>query len=77
MLPEILLTSQLIKRFEKRFGFKPVIWHSIVSEAKRRKAFFEIANGNIKVVIGARSSLHLPYKNLGIIVIDERARWQL
>ncbi len=71
MLPEILLTSQLIKRFEKRFGFRPVIWHSIVSEAKRRKAFFDIANGKVSVVIGARSSLHLPYKNLGLIIVDE------
>ncbi len=71
MLPEILLTTQLIKRFEKHFGFKPVLWHSIVSEAKRRKAFFNIANGAAKVVIGARSSLHLPYKNLGLIIVDE------
>jgi primosomal protein N' (replication factor Y) len=71
MLPEILLTSQMIKRFEKRFGFKPMIWHSVVGEAKRRKAYFDIANGKIKVVVGARSALHLPYKNLGIIIVDE------
>ncbi len=71
MLPEIMLTSQMIKRFERRFGFKPVLWHSVVSEAKRRKSFFSIANGEAKVVIGARSALHLPYKNLGLIIVDE------
>jgi len=71
LLPEILLSSQMIKRFESRFGFTPVLWHSGITPSKRRKAFFDIARGNARVVIGARSALHLPFKDLGIIIVDE------
>lgn len=71
MLPEIFLTSQVINRYEGRFLEGAAIWHSNITEAKKRKYFFDIAKGKINVVIGARSALHLPFKNLGLIVCDE------
>lgn len=71
MLPEIALTSQLVSRFNEQFGFKPALWHSKISKKNKREIFFGIANGGVKVLIGARSSLLLPFKNLKLIVIDE------
>jgi primosomal protein N' (replication factor Y) len=71
LLPEIALTSQLCKRFEQQFGFEPDLWHSKISPAKKRDLFFRIANGSCQVLIGARSSLFLPFKNLQLIVVDE------
>ncbi len=71
MLPEILLTAQMITRFTRRFGFEPVMWHSTMGEAAKRRAFYDVANGRAKAVVGARSSLHLPYKDLGLVIVDE------
>lgn len=71
MLPEIFLTSQIVSRFEERFADDAVIWHSAISEAKKKKYFFDIINGRAKIIIGARSALQLPYHNLGLIVCDE------
>ena len=71
LLPEIFLTNQFNKRFEDYFGFKPAIWHSKISKKEKREIWQNIMNGNIKLVIGARSSLFLPFKTLGLIVVDE------
>lgn len=71
LLPEILLTTQLRSRFSRRFGFDPVIWHSSVTPAQRRDAWRGIAKGEVKLVIGARSALFLPFQPLGLIVVDE------
>ncbi|MFI3241363.1 MAG: primosomal protein N' [Alphaproteobacteria bacterium] len=71
LLPEIALTSQFIKRFEKRFGAKPLMWHSSILPKARRETFEVIATGEAKVLVGARSGLFLPFKNLGLIVVDE------
>ena len=71
MLPEIGLTNQFEKKFIEFFGFKPAIWHSGVSKKNKEIIWSGIANDKIKVVIGARSSLFLPFKNLGLIVVDE------
>jgi primosomal protein N' (replication factor Y) len=71
LLPEIALTNSIVERFKKRFGFEPIIWHSTIGDAKKRSAFLKIIRGEAKVVIGARSALHLPFKNLGTIIIDE------
>ncbi len=71
MLPEIALSSQIITRFTERFGFAPAIWNSTVTKAQKKRTLRGIISGKISVVIGARSSLFLPYINLGIIVIDE------
>ncbi len=71
LLPEISLTNQWSKRFYERFGFEPAIWHSDLPMAKRKQTWLDIANGNAKVCVGARSSLFLPYKNLASIIVDE------
>ena len=71
MLPEIALTSQFMGRFTKRFGCQPVEWHSALSPAERARAWRAAANGEARVVVGARSALFLPYHDLGLIVVDE------
>ncbi|MCV6599613.1 MAG: primosomal protein N' [Alphaproteobacteria bacterium] len=71
MLPEISLSGGFIERFEHRFGIKPYVWHSSISPAQKGKTWKGIISGKAKVIVGARSSLLLPYKNLGLIVVDE------
>ena len=71
MLPEIGLTNQFEKKFIEYFGFKPAIWHSNITKKNKEIIWSGIINGKIKVVIGARSSLFLPFKNLGLIIVDE------
>jgi len=71
LLPEIALTSQLLSRFEEQFGFKPALWHSKISKKLKREIFCGIVTGSLRVLIGARSALLLPFKNLQLIVIDE------
>ena len=71
LLPEIGLTFQFEKKFEEFFGFSPAIWHSRISKKKKKVIWSGLATGKIKVVIGARSSLFLPFKNLGEIIVDE------
>lgn len=71
MLPEIALSTQIIARFKQRFGFEPAIWNSKITKARKKRILRGIISGEVKIVIGARSSLFLPYKNLGIIIVDE------
>ncbi|MFL6724480.1 MAG: primosomal protein N' [Sphingomicrobium sp.] len=71
LLPEIALTEPFLTRFKARFGCEPVTWHSDLRSSQRRRAWRSIANGEAQVVVGARSSLFLPYPNLGLIVVDE------
>ena len=71
MLPEIFLTNDFKSRFEDFFGFEPAIWHSKITPKKKRIIWKGIISNKIKVVIGARSALLLPFKKLGIIVVDE------
>jgi primosomal protein N' (replication factor Y) len=71
MLPEIALTSQFMDRFKARFGCPPVEWHSALSAPERARAWRAAAAGEARVVVGARSALFLPYKELGLIVVDE------
>jgi len=71
LLPEIGLTGQFEKKFVEFFGFKPAVWHSGISKKKKEIIWSGITNGEIKVVIGARSSLFLPFKKLGLIIVDE------
>jgi primosomal protein N' (replication factor Y) len=71
LLPEIALTEPFLKRFSARFGHEPVAWHSGLRQSQRRRAWRAIATGDAKVVVGARSSLFLPYPELGLIVVDE------
>lgn len=71
MMPEIALTAQFIKRFESRFGAPPVVWHSNLTAARRRKIWRGVMTGDIRMVVGTRSALFLPWQNLGLIVVDE------
>jgi primosomal protein N' (replication factor Y) len=71
MMPEIALTAQFMDRFTKRFGAPPVVWHSNLTAAKRRDIWRGVASGDIRMVIGTRSALFLPWQNLGLIVVDE------
>lgn len=71
ILPEIALTQQILDRFETRFGFKSGVWHSSVTKTNKQKILKGIASGSIKIIIGARSSLFLPYKDLSLIIVDE------
>ncbi|MGD2133960.1 MAG: primosomal protein N', partial [Maricaulaceae bacterium] len=71
LLPEIALTQAIMGRFEARFGAKPAEWHSNISDAERRRAWRETAEGRARIVVGARSALFLPFANLKLIVVDE------
>lgn len=71
LLPEIVLTTQLLSRFQQQFGYLPLVWHSNISEAEKRRCYREIYYGTAKVVIGTRSALFLPYHNLRAIIVDE------
>jgi len=71
MLPEIGLTNQFEKKFIEFFGIYPAIWHSGISKKKKEIIWSGLINGEIKVVIGARSALFLPFKKLGLIIVDE------
>jgi len=71
LLPEIALTENFLRRFEARFGVPPVLWHSSLKQSERRRAWRAIVSGEAQVVVGARSALFMPYKALGLVVIDE------
>lgn len=71
LLPEISLTAQFLERFEHRFGGRPAEWHSDLGPKQRARVWRGVANGDVKVVIGARSALFLPFSNLGLIIVDE------
>ena len=71
LLPEIFLTNDFKSRFEDFFGFEPAIWHSKITPKQKRIIWKGVIKNKIKLLIGARSALLLPFKKLGIIVIDE------
>ena len=71
LLPEITLTHQWLARFEKTFGAKPVVWHSRMTPVAKARAWQAVARGEVQVVVGARSSLFLPFANLKLIIVDE------
>lgn len=71
LVPEIALTPQMIARVRNRFGDIVGVFHSMLSEGEKHDVFREIKEGNVRVVIGTRSALFLPFTSLGLIVIDE------
>ncbi|MEM9583599.1 MAG: primosomal protein N' [Pseudomonadota bacterium] len=71
LLPEIALTSEFLTRVEVRFGAKPAEWHSGVTMTERRRVWKMVGEGGAELVVGARSALFLPYRDLGLIVVDE------
>jgi primosomal protein N' (replication factor Y) len=71
LLPEIALTAEFLTRVEARFGAKPAEWHSGVTMTERRRAWKMLGQGKAQLVVGARSALFLPFRDLGLIVVDE------
>ena len=71
LIPEIALTSQFLDRFEQRFGARPGEWHSELAPKARERVWRGVAQGDVRVVVGARSALYLPFPELGLIVVDE------
>ncbi|WP_159589411.1 primosomal protein N' [Chelativorans xinjiangense] len=71
LLPEIALTQAFLERFHDRFGAKPAEWHSDIAPRKRERVWRQVAEGQVRVVAGARSALFLPFRELGLIVVDE------
>ncbi len=71
LLPEIFLTNEFKSRFEDFFGYEPAIWHSKITPKNKRIIWNGIIKNKIKLIVGARSALLLPFKKLGLIVVDE------
>jgi primosomal protein N' (replication factor Y) len=71
LLPEIALTTTFTERFTRRFGTKPGEWHSDMTPAHRSRTWRGVLKGEVRVVLGARSALFLPFRELGLIVLDE------
>jgi primosomal protein N' (replication factor Y) len=71
LMPEIALTAQFLERFARRFGVRPAEWHSGVAGRKRERCFAVVEAGEAAVVVGARSALFLPFRDLGLVVVDE------
>ncbi len=71
MLPEIALTTQIIERLQKHFGTAIGVYHSRLTPAARQDVWKSAGNGSLGVVLGVRSSLFLPFKDLGLIIVDE------
>ncbi|RCL01636.1 MAG: primosomal protein N' (replication factor Y) (superfamily II helicase) [Candidatus Tokpelaia sp. JSC085] len=71
LLPEIALTQQFLDRFYTRFGALPAGWHSDLTIRCRERIWSQVLHGHIRVVVGARSALFLPFQNLGLIIVDE------
>ena len=71
LLPEIALTSQIIRRLQRHFGGYVGIYHSKFSQNERLETWNKIRTGEIKVVLGARSAIFLPFADLGLIIADE------
>jgi primosomal protein N' (replication factor Y) len=71
MLPEIALTSQVIRRLQKHFGGYIGIYHSRFTQNERVETWHKVKNGELKVILGARSSVFLPFQDLGLVICDE------
>ncbi|PIE13473.1 MAG: primosomal protein N' [Rhodobacterales bacterium] len=71
LLPEIALSAEFMARVEARFGARPAEWHSGVTMTERRRAWKMVGQGGAQLVVGARSALFLPFRDLGLIIVDE------
>lgn len=71
LIPEIALTAEFLNRVEVRFGARPAEWHSGATMTERRRIWRMVGQGQAQLVVGARSSLFLPFQNLGLIIVDE------
>jgi primosomal protein N' (replication factor Y) len=71
LVPEIALTAPWLARFAARFGCAPIAWHSDLKASERRAAWVAVADGRARVVVGARSALFLPFRDLAVTIVDE------
>ncbi|MHA7877121.1 primosomal protein N' [Roseivivax sp.] len=71
LLPEIALSAEFLTRVEARFGARPAEWHSGVTATERRRVWHMVAENGAQLVVGARSALFLPFRDLGLVVVDE------
>ena len=71
LVPEISLTMQIVDRFYQRFGSKVAIFHSSLSEGEKYDEYHKILNGDVKIVVGTRSAIFVPFTNIGLIILDE------
>jgi primosomal protein N' (replication factor Y) len=71
LLPEIALTSQIIRRLQKNFGGYIGIYHSKFNQNERVEIWNKIKSGELKIILGARSALFLPFSDLGFVIVDE------
>ena len=71
LIPEIALSTQWVTRFENAFNFKPNIWNSGIRKSEKRLIWQSAIKGETMIVVGARSSIFLPFSNLGLIIVDE------
>lgn len=71
LLPEIALTAQIVRRLQKHFGNKIGIYHSRFSNNERVEIWHKVKSGELRILLGARSSLLLPFRELGLIILDE------
>ncbi len=71
LLPEIALSNAFLDRFKSRFGCAPALWHSALPPGQRKATWRGVAEGQTRVIVGARSALFLPYNDLGLIIVDE------
>jgi len=71
LLPEIALTHTFLDRFTKRFGTRPAEWHSDMTPVQRARVWRGVLDGTVRAVVGARSALFLPFRELGMLVLDE------
>lgn len=71
LVPEISLTPLMVQRFKERFGSLVAVLHSALSKGEKYDEWRKIQNGVVQVVVGARSAIFAPFKNIGIIIIDE------
>ena len=71
LMPEIALTAASLDRFAARFGVRPAEWHSQLTQRRRARTWKAVSQGDVSVVVGARSALFLPYADLGLIIVDE------
>ncbi|PID70326.1 primosomal protein N' [bacterium DOLZORAL124_38_8] len=75
LLPEIALTPQLIGQFQALFGAQVAVWHSKLSRREKIQTWARLQTGEVKVLIGTRSSVLIPLPNLSLIILDEEHEW--
>lgn len=71
LVPEIALTPQTLARFQSRFAVGIAVYHSTVTESERLQIWLKSQSGQVRLVVATRSGIFLPFKNLGLIVVDE------